>query len=110
MATCHDVYTGAAEKLRLCVCLGATNATRTDFNVAIWELDQRWLLRIASSIADHENGYNRSRGFAEITAEQAAVQCDELGIENRFFRLNEVVAEWIDTTQPIQADIDYIVM
>jgi hypothetical protein len=110
MATFHQLYTGAVPKLRLCICIGATNAKREDINVAVWELDQDWLLKIVVSIADHENRYNRSRGYTEITPEQAAIQCDETGIENRFFRLDAVVAEWLDTTQPVQTDIDFVVL
>jgi hypothetical protein len=110
MATFHEVYSGAAPKLRLCVCIGATNAKREDI-IAVWELDRDWLLKIAVSIADHENQYNRSRDLAEITPEQAAIKCDEVGIENRFFRLDAVVATWLDSTQPVQTiDIDYVVM
>jgi hypothetical protein len=115
MPTFHDVFQGRAETLRLAIAVGSTSATRSDVDVAIWDLPREILIRITEDIAAHDNAFETRRAASAgmkpqvITPEQAALKCDELGIENRFFRLNAVLAAWIDRTTPV-AHIDYIVM
>jgi hypothetical protein len=92
----------AADKvdyLRIAIAVGTTNAKRDDFNCAIWRLHKARFLLIAAHLM-------RAHGW---TMEQVIVACDITGIENRFFRLNEQVAAWIDEVEPEQK-IDYILL
>jgi hypothetical protein len=115
MPTFHEVFLGKAEKLRLAIVVAATRAQREDLNVAIWDLPRADLLRIMADIAERDNATTARQAARTgitpqlITPEDAAIRCDEVGIENRFFRLNGMVANWIDQTAPVEA-IDYMVL
>lgn len=115
MATFHEVFLGKAANLRLAIRVGATRASRQDIDGAIWDLAREALLRILDDIAERENAFaarqaaRAGRQAIMITPEQVALKCDEVGIENRFFRMNGMVATWIDQTEPV-AGIDYMVL
>jgi hypothetical protein len=80
---------GAIEHLDLAVCIAATRAKRDAPQGGIWRLDRATFLVIASQ-------------------EAAIASIDEIGPENRFFRLNQAFADWLDATAPIAA-FDFVV-
>jgi hypothetical protein len=106
MATFLDVYKGRADCLRIAVVVGATSAKRQDVSVGVWELRKDRLIPILDSIRETM----RDRTAKAYDYEELATICDETGIENRFFRLNPIVAEWIDQTEPVDRSVDYLLL
>ena len=109
--TFRELLDGEIEYLVLAICPSATSAKREQPNVGLWRLDREQFLAIATSIREQDvvlaetDARRRPR-----TLNQIADDCDETGIENRFFRLNPAVAAWIDGNEPEPTLIDYMVL
>jgi hypothetical protein len=93
---------GDIDCLRIAIALGSTSATRETPGEGIWRLSRAQFVTIAESL-------NLDSRFADQSLEQIAHSCDEVGIENRFFRLNAAVARWIDNNEPEQT-IDFMIL
>jgi hypothetical protein len=109
--TFRELLDGKIEYLVLAVCPSATRAQREDPNVGLWKLSGEQFRAIAASIREQDvvlaqtDAKRRPRSLQQI-----ADDCDETGIENRFFRLNAAVAAWIDGNEPEPTVIDYMVL
>jgi len=109
--TFRELLDGEIDHLILAVCPSSTKANREEPNVGLWKLTREQFLTIAESIQEQDfvltetDARRRPRTLQEI-----ADDCDEVGIENRFFRLDSAVAAWIDGNEPEQTPIDYMVL
>jgi hypothetical protein len=103
MTTCLDVFEGRAAKLEVGVDVGLTKAKR-DIAFGVWVLDREWLTRILEHIAEAQTDMKQKK----VTPRQVAVRCDEEGLGERFFRLDSVVAQWINETDPTTS-LDFLI-
>jgi len=116
MPTFLEVFEGEADKLRIAIVVTSTRAVRTDVTVAVWELTHEKLLLIAKDLAAQDNKVTKDlakRAAKPVpplaSPRDMAIRCDEQGIENRFFRMNQMVADWIDETEPVDK-VDYAIL
>jgi hypothetical protein len=91
---------GEIDYLDLAVCIAATWAERVAPWNGVWRLDRATFLVIAANI-------QKASGFTSL--EKVIAACDDPGPGQRFFRLNEAFAAWLDRTEP-QSALDAIVM
>ncbi len=103
---------GKIDCLYIAISIYATKATRKLPDNGIWKLARADFLKIATSIAERDQKFDimrhREREPSEYSLAKIAVICDETGIDNRFFRLNEEVAAWLDRTKP-ELEIDFVI-
>lgn len=96
-----DLLAGRINHLKIALAVAATQATRETPICGVWAMTREQFVKIAENLQATHRLKDRS-------LEEIANICDETGIENRFFRLNPAVAEWIDNHAP-ESEIDYII-
>jgi len=102
--TFRSLLNGEIDYLTIALRPAMTLAKRDKPNIGLWRLSRIRFQAIAESIREKDI----LAGKPPRTPEVIADDCDKVGIENRFFRLNEEVAAWIDGTAPEPIRIDYI--
>lgn len=114
-----NLLAGKIELLQLVVAPGNTRATRTTPALGLWQLDRASLVTIIAPMVMEKPARITSRDsldlpyqgqFAGKTPAEVATIFDEIGPENRFFRLHPAVARWLDATDPVEIIFDYLVI
>jgi hypothetical protein len=110
---------GEIEYLNIAVCPATTRATRETPNVGIWRLSRERLIKIITPMVMDKPARVTSKdsldlayqgSFAGKTPVEVAILFDETGIENLFFRLHPEVARWIDETESLAIELDYMIL
>jgi len=109
--TFRELLDGKIEYLMIAVCPGTTRAKREEPNVGLWKLSREQFQVIVASIRAGEIAAQKQGSqFPPRHLKKIADECDDQGIESRWFRLNEQVAQWIDDNEPTAIELDYILM
>lgn len=105
---------GEQEPLHVSVSIGDTNASAEcedgvyAITTADWRVICEGIARERTAMDKMAPRYAWNKDGSPVTAEDVARMVDEQGMNNRWFRLSQTVAEWLNNTRPVVTVVAHI--
>ena len=97
-----DLYEGKLTRLLISVMISGTQA-ESSLPDGVYELTHQEFVRICEALAEHsrETALRINRPDRIMTPHFVAALCDTEGLGDRWFRLGQPVADWIQSKKPL---------